>query len=77
MSNFCKRRARQIASEVIRKIIVKVDLQATPESIEQTKAVADRTLQESPLGYTAVVELCEDQRGVVIDVRESSEKEAV
>ena len=71
MSNFCKRRARQIAAEKVQKFAVKHhDLQATPESIKRANAAADAALRDSPLEYKAVVELREDQRGVVVDVKE-------
>ena len=35
MSNFCKRRARQIVAEEVQKLIVKGDLRATQESIKR------------------------------------------
>ena len=70
MSNFCKRRARQIAAEKVQKLIVTGDLRHTPESIKRANAAADAALRDSPLEYEAVVELREDQRGVVVDVKE-------
>ena len=70
MSNFCKRRARQIVADEVQKLIVKGDLRRTPESIKRAKAAADAALRDSPLEYRAVVELRDDQRGVVVDVEE-------
>ena len=69
--NFCKRRARQIVAEEVQKLIVKGDLRATQESIKRAKAAADAALRNSPLEYEAVVELRDDQRGVIVDVEES------
>ena len=70
MSNFCQRRARQIVADEVQKFIVKGDLRRTPESIKRAKAAADAALRDSPLEYEAVVELREDQRGVIVDVEE-------
>ena len=61
MSNFCKRRARQIAADEIQKFAAKHhDLQATPESIKRANAAADAALRE-------------DQRGVVVDVEKRAQ----
>lgn len=71
MSNFCRRRARQIAVEAIQKFAVEHDLRATPESIKKlSEAAADAALRDSALEYRSIVELRDDQRGVVIDVEE-------
>ena len=47
MSNFCKRRARQIVAEEIQKLIVTGDLRHTPESIKRANAAADAALRDS------------------------------
>ena len=60
MSNFCKRRARQIAAEKVQKLIVTGDLRHTPESIKRANAAADAALRE-------------DQRGVVVDVEKRAQ----